>query len=88
MKLRPLALALACGIFWGATVMISTWWLLIAGSSGELISLLGKFYFGYSFCFVGGFVGLVWGFVDGLICGFLFALLYNAFVRSPQANVS
>ena len=86
MKLRPLALALTSGIFWGAAVMIATWWLLIVGSSGELISQLSKFYFGYCFCFAGGFIGLVWGFVDGFISGFLFALLYNAFVRSPKVT--
>ena len=79
MKLRPLALALTSGIFWGAAVMIGTWWLLVAGSSGEFVTTLSKFYFGYSFCFVGGFVGLVWGFIDGCICGF---------VKSPQTNAS
>ena len=82
MKLRPLALALTCGIFWGAAVMIGTWWLLIAGSSGELVSELSKFYFGFNFSFVGGLIGLIWGFVDGFVCGLLFALLYNAFVKT------
>jgi hypothetical protein len=82
MKLRPLALALTSGIFWGATVMIGTWWLLIVGSSGVLVSELSKFYLGFSFSFVGGLIGLIWGFVDGFVCGLLFALLYNAFAKT------
>jgi hypothetical protein len=82
MKLRPLALALTSGIFWGAAVMIATWWLLAAGSSGVFVSELSKFYFGFSFSFVGGIIGLIWGFVDGFICGLLFALLYNAFAKT------
>ena len=80
MKLNPKALALAGGIFWGLAVLIATFWLLILGSGGMTISLLGKFYFGYSLSIGGAFIGLAWGFVDGLICGYLFALLYNLFI--------
>ncbi|HEB84534.1 MAG TPA: hypothetical protein ENI92_05980 [Bacteroidetes bacterium] len=81
MKLRPLALALAFGILWGAAVMVATWWLLITGSAGGTISLIGKFYLGYSFSFVGSLIGLIWGFVDGFVCGYLVALLYNLFAK-------
>ncbi|GAB4372116.1 MAG: bacteriophage holin [Calditrichia bacterium] len=80
MKLNPKALALTSGILWGLAVFVATIWLLIIGSTGNTISLLDNFYFGYSFSVGGAFIGLLWGFVDGLICGYLFALIYNLFL--------
>ena len=47
---------------------------------GETLSKLGTFYLGYSVSWGGAFVGLVYGFIDGLIGGFLLVLLYNAFL--------
>jgi len=80
MKLNAKALALTSGILWGLAVFIITIWLLISGSEGHTISLLGKFYIGYCLSWGGAFIGLIWGFVDGLICGFIFAWLYNLFI--------
>jgi len=77
MKLNVKAFALTAGILWGAAVFIATVWLLAMGSGGSTISLLGNFYLGYSFSPLGAVIGLVWGFVDGAICGALFAWLYN-----------
>jgi hypothetical protein len=77
MKLNVKALALTAGILWGATVFLTTLWLLAFGYRGGLIQGLDHFYFGYTFSVVGAFVGLVWGFVDGLVCGAIFAWLYN-----------
>ena len=84
MKLRPLAMGLALGITWGAGVMIATWWLMMMGTQGKTMALLQNFYLGYSVSFVGGLVGLAWGFVDGFIGGLLFALLYNFFARGKS----
>jgi len=80
MKFNAKALAFAGAIFWGLAVFAATIWLLVIGSSGNTISLLSKFYWGYNCSLAGAFIGLFWGFVDGLICGYLFALLYNLFV--------
>jgi hypothetical protein len=77
MKLNVKALALSSGIVWGATVFLATLWLLIRGHEGTLISRLDHFYLGYSFSYPGAFVGLVWGFIDGVIGGAVFAWLYN-----------
>ncbi len=85
MKLRPVALGLAFGIIWGAAILTITWWLLIIGSPGQTISLLGIFYLGYSFSFFGGLVGLFWGFVDGFIVGMIVAVLYNVFAKERSA---
>jgi hypothetical protein len=77
MKLNVRAFGLTAGILWGATVFVATLWLLALGYDGTFIRALGHFYFGYTFTVVGAFVGLVWGFVDGLVCGAVFAWLYN-----------
>jgi hypothetical protein len=77
MKLNVKAFALTAGILWGATVFLTTLWLLGLGYQGGLMRVLNHFYFGYTFSVVGAFVGLVYGFVDGLVCGAIFAWLYN-----------
>ncbi len=82
MKLSVKALALATGILWGASVCLATLWLLLMGYRGGLISHLDHFYLGYTYSVVGAFVGLVWGFVDGAVCGAIFAWLYNKLAKA------
>jgi len=77
MELRKRNLGFALGLVWGLAVMLGTWWLLFRGSPGNTISMLGAFYIGYSFSFVGGIIGFIWGFIDGFICGALIAWFYN-----------
>jgi hypothetical protein len=77
MKLNPKAFALTSGILWGLIIFVATLWLLIIGSTGKTIVKFNEFYIGYSFSIGGAFIGLLWGFIDGLIIGFIFAWLYN-----------
>jgi hypothetical protein len=56
-------------------------------SPGDMISKLGNFYFGYTYSWFGGIIGLIWGFVDGLICGGIFAWLYNKLAASKSIQV-
>jgi hypothetical protein len=77
MELRKRNLGFALGLSWGLAVMLGTWWLMYMGSPGTTISKLSAFYFGYTFSFVGGIVGLFWGFIDGFICGVVIAWFYN-----------
>lgn len=77
MKFNIKAFSLACGIVWGVCVLLSTFWFVITGASGTTLGKLSKFYIGYSVSWGGAFVGLIWGFVDGLIVGAIFAWLYN-----------
>ena len=77
MKFNVKSFSLTCGILWGLTILLSTFWILITGASGTTFSKLSKFYFGFSVSLGGAFIGMVWGFVDGLIVGALFAWLYN-----------
>ena len=76
MKLRVRALGLAVGITWGLGIFVATLWDLAWGN-GRTLSCLKSFYLGYSVSLGGAIVGLIWGFVDGLICGALIAWLYN-----------
>jgi hypothetical protein len=81
MKLSVKALALTSGILWGVFVCLATLWLLVMGYEGRLISQLDHFYLGYTFSVAGAFVGLAWGFVDGAVCGAIFAWLYNKLAK-------
>jgi len=60
-------------------VFIITWWLIgFEGATGE-VTWLGRMYRGYTVSPQGSIIGLVWGFVDGLVSGAIIALLYNFF---------
>ncbi len=83
MKLNVKAYALTCGILWGLAVLLGTWWLLIRGADGEIITKLSAFYIGYSYSWGGAVIGLLWGFVDGLIVGAIFAWVYNKLAKAP-----
>ena len=77
MKLNLKAFALTSGILCGAAVFSVTIWLIAFGYEGSIMRQLDHFYFGYSVSVVGAFIGLGYGFVDGAICGALFAWVYN-----------
>jgi hypothetical protein len=77
MKLSVKAFALACGLIWGLSLFLLTWWIIaFDGATGE-ITLIGRLYRGYNISPLGSIVGLIWAFVDGLIGGAVFAWLYN-----------
>ena len=85
MKLNVRAMALTWGILWGLGVFIATLWIILFdGASGE-VTLLGRIYRGYNISVVGALIGLLWGLVDGLICGALFAWVYNLFAGRRAA---
>lgn len=85
MKLNVKAFALTCGIFWGLGLFLITWWIfLFEGSSGELLGI-GHVYRGFKITPLGSVFGLIWGFFDGLVCGAIFAWLYNLLAK-PSAQ--
>jgi len=77
MELKKTNLGFALGLTWGLGLMLGTWWLMNLGSPCATISKIGAFYWGYTYSFFGGIVGLFWGFIDGFICGVLIAWFYN-----------
>jgi len=77
MKLDVKAFALTCALIWGIGLFVLTWWVIaFDGSTGE-VPFLGRVYRGYSISPLGSVVGLLWGFIDALIGGAIFAWLYN-----------
>ena len=76
-KLNIKAFAFASALLWGLGLFVLTWWvILFDGATGE-VTFLGRTYRGYSISPAGSIIGLGYAFVDGLICGGLFAWLYN-----------
>ncbi len=77
MKLNIRAFALAFAIWWGVGIFLLTWWIIaFCGATGEP-TFLARIYIGYEISPIGSVIGLVWGFVDALIAGAIFAWLYN-----------
>jgi hypothetical protein len=67
--------ALAGGIVWGSAVLLAT--LASLWHSGQHIGILSHVYIGYKVSYLGGIIGLFYGFVTGLAGGAIFAWLYN-----------
>lgn len=82
MRLNVKALAFTAAILWGVGLFLVTWWLIVLGH-GDAKVFFNRMYPGYTVTPLGSIIGLIWAFVDGLICGAIFAWIYNAFV--PKA---
>ena len=78
MKLQIKSFALACGISWGVGVFTLTWWIITFNGATREPTILGLVYLGYNISPAGSLIGFAWAFVDGLICGAIFAWLYNS----------
>jgi hypothetical protein len=82
MKLKPFALGTALGLVWGGALFITT--LLSSYTNyGKLFleAIPQSLYPGYSISLSGSFLGLIYGFLDGLICGTIIGWIYNKIVK-------
>lgn len=77
MKLNPKALAIALGIVWGINWFILTWWMILFEGVTHEVTLLGRWYRGFTVSPIGSLVALGYGFVDGFFIGLLVAIVYN-----------
>jgi len=78
MKLKPLALGMALGTVWGVSLFLTTWISYYSGYGRLFLQALAEsIYPGYSITPAGSFIGLAYGFADGLISGFLIGWIYN-----------
>ena len=77
MKLNVRAFALSCALVWGAGLFLMTWWIIAFDGATAEVTLIGKVYRGYTITPLGSVIGLIWGLMDGLIGGAIFAWLYN-----------
>ncbi len=84
MELRKRAFGIAIGLIWGLIILLGTWYILIVGAQGDMITKLSTFYRGYSTSFVGGIIGFIYGFISGFVAGFLIAWIYNLVNKSMK----
>jgi hypothetical protein len=77
MKLNVKAFALTAALVCGLGLFLLTWWVILFEGASGVKTIIGLVYRGYSMSPLGSLIGLVWGFVDGLIGGAIFAWLYN-----------
>ena len=81
-KLDPKALGLACGILWAIGILFMGLTAMFCPWSKVFVDALGIMYVGYSATVIGTFIGIVWGFIDAAIGGFLIAWLYNKLLKT------
>ena len=86
MELRKRAFGLSLGLVWGLIILLGTWWLILIGSPGITVQMLGKFFIGYAYSYEGALIGFIWGFVYGFIVGFLVAWFYGMFSKKLYKN--
>ena len=80
MKLSTKSLALTAGILWAASILITGLMNLASPNyASEFLAMVASIYPGFhaSGSFLDLIVGTLYGFLDGLVCGFIFAWLYN-----------
>ncbi len=82
LRLNGNILGVVLGIVAGLVIFTATNWLVIKGGPdvGAHLSLLNRFFIGYSVTFVGSLFGAAYGFLTGYIIGFLTAWIYNRIV--------
>ena len=77
MKLNVKAFALTAALICGIGMFLITWWVILFEGASDTRTVIGLVYRGYTMSPLGSLIGLLWGFVDGLIGGAIFAWLYN-----------
>jgi len=80
MELNTKAFALAGAVLWGGVMFIMTWanmW--FDGYGAAFMNSMMSVYPGFEMTAVGSFIGLGWGFLDGLVGMFILSWLYNRF---------
>ena len=85
MKFNIKALALACAILWGLVMLVMGLTNLVwSGYGQQFLQTMASVYLGYhaTRSVAEVIVGTLYGFVDGLIAGAVFAWLYNQFAKS------
>lgn len=77
MKLNASKFALAAGIVWGLCMFVMTLISVQNGYGADFLHLIAGIYPGYTITGGGSVIGLIYGFLDAGIGGYIFAWLYN-----------
>ena len=86
MKLKPIAFALALGSVWGLNWFLLTWWMILFDGITHEVTLLGRWYRGFTVSPVGSLVALGYGLVDGFMLGLLLTLRNNPSSHSTDCH--
>lgn len=76
-KLNPKSAGLSLGIFFAASMIFFSLWVIIFGTGQVVVNLAAIFYIGYNTTITGMLLGALYGFIDGFIAGYIFAWIYN-----------
>jgi hypothetical protein len=76
-KLNVKALAIAVGVLWGAYMLCAGWCSWLFGWGTGFVATMSSLYIGFKPTFLGGIIGMIWGFADGVIAGAITAWIYN-----------
>ncbi len=76
MKLSVKGMAIAMGIMWALSVLI-TGLAAMHGVGGMFVEVMASIYKGYDASVKGALIGAGWAFADGFIGGAVLAFLYN-----------
>jgi hypothetical protein len=83
MRLRPFPLGVALGVVWGVSLFITTWVSYYSGYARLFLEVMAQsIYPGYSISPAGSFLGLIYGFLDGLVGGAAIGWIYNRIVKT------
>jgi hypothetical protein len=77
--MKAVALGLAGGVLWGASMLVMTLISVFTGYAGLYLHVLESVYPGFHVSISGAFIGLVYGFIDGFVALWILGLLYRLF---------
>ena len=65
------------GSIWGLSLMSMCWLDAWIGYGHAFMHVVASVYIGVAPTLLGGFIGLIWGLVDGFVFAWLIAFVYN-----------
>jgi hypothetical protein len=84
--LNATKLGLAGGIAWGVCLFLTTLLSVWTGYGKAFLEMVSSLYPWFGISIGGAFLGLIEGFIDGFVCLFVLAWLYNRFNKQqPQS---
>lgn len=80
MKLNAVKFGLALGLVWGVSAALLALFASFLGWGTGMVEVLSSLYIGYAPSTLGAAIGLVWGFIDAFVGGFIVIWLYNRLI--------
>ncbi len=80
-KFDDVGFGFSLGCAWGTCVFMLSLASRASQRAERVVHLFAKVYRGFDETLLGGFIGAVWGFFDGVVSGLLIAWIYNTIIR-------